>query len=254
MNAKLIETTDPKHAEALAEIMLKGGVVGAIWSHHLYFLACNACNTLAVTRMNRIKGRPLGQVFVSPGAVEEAEEFANLKKSKGLKVTAQKMVMSPSEYLAYLYKKFPLAVELYAKNNVPSSVTFATEDGKTIWIAGHMADKSYSKFLETVRNLRKNGKQIIFAGTSLNLRGDNTLTVREFDKVIAYFGDKIDAISVYPKGKSLKKLKYSTSSSVVSFIREKPLLLRIGCISVDVLKKYIPDLQLSKNLQTTRRV
>lgn len=253
MKANLIETTHPKYAKNLAEIMLKGGIVGAIWGHHLYFLACNACNTLAVTRMNRIKGRSDTQVFASPGAVEEAEEFADFKKSKGLIFSSSKMDMSPKNYLEFLFKKFPLAVELIANRKAPESVTFATKNGKTIWIAAHMADKTYSKFLEAVRDLRKSGKKIVFAGSSLNLKGDNTLTVKEFGKVIADFGEKIEAISLHPKRKTLKKLKFSTSSSVVSFVNSKPQLLRLGCSSPEVLKKYIPDLQIPKNLKITRR-
>src|SRR3989344_6860824 len=176
MKAKLLNISDPNHAKTMAEIMFSGGIVGAIWGHHLYFLACNACDAKAVSRMNKLKGRPKDQVFASPGAVEEAEEFGDLEKSRALVSTAKKMHLSPKKYLEFLYKKFPLAVELFAKKSAPNSVVFATSSGKTIWIAGHMADKSYSKFLEYVRNLRKSGKKIVFAGTSLNLKGDNTLT------------------------------------------------------------------------------
>lgn len=233
---------DPSHHKSLAQIMLSGGVVGSIWGHHLYFLACNAFDPRAVARMNGIKGRRSDQILVSPGAVEEAEEFADIKKSKGLINASKKVGLLPLEYLEFLFKKFPLGVELYANGSAPSSVTFTTPNGKTIWIAAHMGDKNYSRFLETVRNLRKTGKKIIFAGTSLNLKGENTLTVKEFDKVLADFGDKLDAIAFHPKGKELKKLKFSTSSSVVSFIGKRPKLLRLGCIKIKTLQKYIPDL------------
>ena len=253
MKAKLLKTSDPKHSETLANIMLKGGIVGALWGHHLYFLACNACDVKAVERMNKVKGRPKSQVFASPGAAHEAQEFADFKKSKGLVNSARKMRMSEKAYIELLFKKFPLAVELFAKENAPSSVAFATKDGKTIWIAGHSTDKNYTKLLEHVRNLRKSGKNIVFAGTSLNLRGDNTLTVRQLDKVIEDFGEKIDAIAIHPGEKSLKKLKYSTSSSAVSFTGAKPKLLRLGCTKITTLKKYIPDLQIPSKLLSTRR-
>ena len=253
MQAKLIETTHPRHSETLAEILLQGGIIGAIWGYHLYFLACNAFNKKTVEKMNLIKGRDKDQVFASPGAAEEAEEFADFKKSKALNYAARRMGMSPYDYLEFLYHKFPLAVELYANKSAPSSVTFVTENGKTIWIAGHMKDKAYSKLLESVRNLRRQGKKVIFAGTSLNLAGDNTLTVREFDRVVADFTDKIDAIVVHPNYKNLKKLRYSTSCSVVSFINKKPILKRIGCSSIFTLKKYIPDLEISSQVASTRK-
>lgn len=253
MRAKLIDITHPKHAQNLAEIMLAGGVVGAIWGHHLYFLACNACDNLAVARMNKIKGRPKEQVFVSPGAVEEAEEFGDLEKSKGLLIAAKQTSMNPPYYLKFLFKKFPLGVELFANGKAPDSVTFATDKGKTIWIAAHMGDKVYSKFLEEVRKLRRSGKKIIFAGTSLNLRGDNTLTVKDFDKVIEDFGEKVDGLAFHPRGGKLKKLRFSTSCSVVSFIYDSPKLLRVGCTGVKSLQKYIPGLEIPGNLSYTRK-
>lgn len=240
--AQLIPTSHPKYHQTLAQILLKGGIVGALWGHHLYFLACNACDTKAVKRMNLVKGRAEDQVFVAPGAIEEAEEFADIKKSRGLSNASKKIGMEPLKYLEFLFKKFPLGVELYAKNSAPSSVTFATKNGKTIWIAGHMADRSYSLLLQTVRSLRRAGKNIVFAGTSLNLKGQDTLTVRQMDKVLKYFSDKIDAISLHPNSDKLKKVKYSTSCSVVSFIKEHPQVLRVGCTPISTLQKYIPEL------------
>lgn len=244
MKAKLVDKTHSNHDETLAQIMLKGGIVGSIWAHHLYFLACNAWDLKAVFRMNKIKGRPKTQVLVSPGAVEEAEEFADIKKSKGLLYAALKMKMKPLRYLEFLFKKFPLGVELFAKSSAPSSVTFATKDGRTIWIAGHMGDKNYSKFLEAVRVLRKSGKKIVFAGTSLNLRGGNTLTVKQFDKVVQNFGGRLDAISTHPLKDRLKRVRYATSCSVVSFTAKRPKILRVGCTSTAILKKYIPGLKI----------
>lgn len=253
MRAKLIEITHQGYNETMAEILLQGGIVGAIWGYHLYFLACNGFNGKAVQEMNQIKGRAKNQVFASPGAVEEAEEFADFKKSKALLWAARQTKMSPRDYLKFLYQKFPLAIELYANSKVPPSVTFATENGKTIWIAGHMGDKAYSKLLGAVRNLRKQGKKVIFAGTSLNLKGDNTLTVKDFDKVVMDFAEKIDVIAVHPNYKNFKKMRYSTSSSVVSFIGKRPKLLRMGCSKLSTLRKYIPDLEISSQVTSTRK-
>lgn len=253
MKASLLNLNDPNHHQTLAQILADGGVVGSIWGHHLYFLACNACDTKAVTRMNLLKGRPKDQTFVSPGAVEDAQELADFKKCPSLLEAAQKMGLTPKAYLKFLFKKFPLGVELMAKPSVPSSLTFSTDKGKTIWIAAHMRDKSYSKLLSTVRDLRKNGKKVIFAGTSLNLKGLNTLTVNQLDQVIKDFGQSLDAISVHPQEKKLKRLSFNTSCSVVSFIHQKPTLLRVGCTNIKTLKRYIPELEVSKNLASTRK-
>lgn len=253
MQAKLVEITNPKHGETLADVILKGGVVGALWGHHLYFLACNAWDKKAVERMNEIKGRDKTQVFASPGSHEEAEEFADINKNKALRTASKKMGMKPLQYIEFLFKKFPLAIELFANKNAPPAVTFSTKKGKNIWIAGFAADKIYREFLDAVRNLRRNGETVVFAGTSLNLKGDNTLTVRDFDKVTRDFGNKVNALSVHPKANTLKKLKFSTSSSAVSFTSEKPKILRLGATSINTLKKYIPDLQVPVSISKTRR-
>lgn len=251
--AVLINLSDPNHSKTLAEILINGGVVGSIWGHHLYFLACNACDPKAVAKMNSLKNRSVSQTFVSPGAVEDAEELSDFNKCNALLKTSQKMGMEPKKYLEFLFKKFPIGVELFAKDNVPNSLTFATEKGKTIWIAAHMGDKNYSKLLTEVRNLRKNGKKVIFAGTSLNLKGANTLTVNQLDKVLNDFGHNLDAISVHPKEKKLKRLKFNTSCSVISFISSKPKLLRLGCTNIKTLNKYIPGLEIPSNISNTRK-
>lgn len=242
--AQLIPISHPRHHQRLAQILLRGGIVGALWGYHLYFLACNAYDSKAVKRMNQLKGRAEDQVFVTPGGVEEAEEFADIKKSLGFNLASKKMGMEPLKYLEFLFKKFPLGVELYAKNSAPSAVTFPTNFGKTIWIAGHMADSNYSKFLAKVRDLRRAGQKLAFAGTSLNLRGENTMTVKQLSELLEHFQDKIDAISVYPEADKLKKVRYKTSCSVVSFLGKRPRLLRVGCSSAATLQKYIPDLLL----------
>ncbi len=251
--AKLLNLADSDHHTQMAQAMLKGGVVGAIWGHHLYFMACNAFDKSAVEKMNSIKNRPRDQIFASPGAVDEAEEFANLNKCPALKKTAKKMGLEPAQYLEYLFKKFPLAVELYAKKGIPSTVTFTTDKGRTIWIAAHMRDRNYQGLLSQVRDLRRKGNKIMFAGTSLNLKGENTLTVKDETKVLKHFRNKLSAISLHPYGKKLKRLNFTTSSSVVSFIHSKPRLLRLGNTSFRILKKYIPDLEVSSNLTRTRK-
>ncbi|EKD91177.1 MAG: hypothetical protein ACD_30C00040G0022 [uncultured bacterium] len=251
--AALINLSDPNHHKTLAEILTNGGVVGSIWGHHLYFLACNACDPKAVAKMNSLKNRPATQTFVSPGAVEDAQELADLEKCPALLNSSQKMGMTPIKYLEFLFKKFPLGVELIAKDNVPNSLTFATDVGKTIWIAAHMGDKNYTKLLKEIRNLRKIGKKVIFAGTSLNLKGANTLTVNQLDQVLNDFGHSLDAISVHPKEKKLKRLSFNTSCSVISFISSNPKLLRLGCTNIKTLSKYIPDLEIPSDILNTRK-
>lgn len=251
--ARLIDITHPHHHQLMVQILLDGGIVGTLWGHHLYILTCNALSQQAVARMNLLKNRSPNQVLVSPGAVEEAEELADIRGSPGLLIAASQMGMTPLKYLELLFSKFPLGVELKANKSTPTAVTNASKEGRTIWIAGHLADKSYSQLLQAVRNLRRQGKKIVFAGTSLNLVGENTLTVKQLDQVVAYFGDKIDAISVHPKAKYLKKVRYGTSCSAVSFVSNRPKVLRIGATSVTSLRKYIPDLEVPSDVPFTRK-
>lgn len=254
IKAKLISQTDPDHPKTLAKILADGGIVGSIWGFHLYFLSCNAFNKKSVARLNQIKGRQKGQVLASPGAEDEAEEFSDLTKNKALLRSAKEMKFTPKAYLRFLFNKFPLAVELFANKNAPPSVTFTTKLGKTIWVVGHNSDQNYRRFLDEVRSIRRDeGKKVSFAGASLNLTGDNTLTIRDFEMVLKEFGDLVDVLLVHPDSRKIKKLKYGTSCSVVSFIDMQPMLTRLGSTSFQTLKKYIPGLQVSEHLTKTRK-
>lgn len=249
--AKIINITDLNHHEKMALIMLQGGVIGSLWGHHLYFLACNAHNQKAVKRLNQIKNRPENQVLASPGGVEEALEYSDLEKNSGLVYAAGKMDKTPAEYLKYLYSQFPLAIELWANDNAPSTVSHNLEQGKTIWIVGHNADPYYDSFLKTIREFRKIGYNLTFAGTSMNKSGENTLTVLDYDLLIEQFADLVDAISIHPKNGKITEIKYGTSSSAVSFIDKTPKLLRLGATPIEELQKFIPDLQIPENFATT---
>lgn len=254
VKAKFLDINHPSHHKDLAQIILKGGVVGSLWGHHLYFLTCNAYDKQAVSRLNKIKGRPANQVLVSPGSIEEIEEFADIKRSEALINTSKLFKMTPIDYLKFLLKKFPLGIEFIAKVHTPGSISKSDEKGvKTIWLAGYLKDKYYCNLLDEVRSLRNKGHKIAFAGSSLNLKGENTLTIKDLDQVILEFGELVEALSVHPNSKKLKRLRFTTSCSAVSFIDEKPRLLRVGCTKISTLRKYIPNLVVPLNLASTRK-
>lgn len=237
----LVDLSDPDHDKNISGVLLAGGIAGLLWAHSsLYFLVCNALDQEAVQKLNRIKGRPVDQTFASPGSVVEAEEFADLNATLGLQLAAREMREPVSGYVEDLYRRFPLIIEFRAKKSAPKSVT----KRETIWIAGHEADEGYAKFLSHVRSLRvREGKSIVLAGTSCNFSGDKTLTVHETEKVIANFRGRIDILSFVPREARPLELPYSASASVISFINQRPKVLREGAVSVSTLEKYIPRLQ-----------
>lgn len=253
MKTEYIRISDTNYAKEVVNILLKGGIAGVTWGHHLYILACNAYDLKAVAKMNKLKERPPTQVCAIAGEIKEIEEFVDIKKSKGLLFASRKFNMTPLEYTELLFKKFPLLIEFARNRHAPKSATFMNERGDSVWLGGHISDQFYSKLIVEARNLRKNGKQIVIVGSSLNLRGENTLTVKELDKVKKYFDQKIDVIAIHHKAEKLKKLKFTTSSSVVSFLAEYPTLLRLGSVRAETLKKYIPGLVLSKDMTNTRK-
>lgn len=251
--ARLFNQNHPKHHLYLSQILLKGGLIGAVWGHHLYFLACNAYDNKAVSRLNRIKNRPETQVLASPGSSDEAEEFSDLNQNKALVKIATTLNLTPKQYIKFLFNKFPLAIELLSNNKAPDSITQKHPQGKTIWIIGYEKDKFYNKFLESVRIKRKNGIKVVFAGSSLNITGNNTMTIKQTEEVIRVFGPHLDAISIHPRYKEIRKIQFSSSSSAVSFINDRPKLLRLGTTPIKTLQKYIPNLEIPRNFAKTRK-
>ena len=253
MKTKFISTSDPEYGKKLAKIILDGGIVGAIWGHHLYILACNGLDINAVTKLNKLKERSSNQVCAIAGAIEEIEEFVDLKETKGLMSTAKKVKVAPLEYIELLFRKFPLLIEFAHNERAPKSAVAINERGNSVWIGGHLGDKFYTNLITEARNLRSEGEPIVIVGSSLNLHGDSTLTVRDLEKTIKDFGNKIDALAVHHRADQLKRLSFSLSSSVISFLTVTPTLLRIGSTRFDTLRKYIPDLKLAENVVRIKR-
>lgn len=252
MPARIIDITHPDHSNILTDVLASGGVVASLWGHHLYYLACNAFDGSAVQKLNAIKGRPADQILAMPGLSEEALEFTDARTNQVLKHTAKKAGMSPEQYIHFLYASFPIAMEFRANEKAPTSTTFVAGTQKTIWIIGHARDRRYAHLIETVRSLRNNGKSIVLAGTSLNLTGGKTLTVKNEKVAIDTFGDKVDILSVHPNARSLKKLRFTASSTVISFTHDRPLVLRLGVTPLKTLAKYIPGIKLSPDHKSTR--
>lgn len=237
-----ISIFDAQHAKKAAEAVLNHGVIGSVWAHHLYYLACNAWSREAVNRLNQLKGRPLNQVLASPGNMEDILELADLQGTRGLKQSADIFGRDPESFLNLLTLKYPIMLILKAKNNLPPSIVSDNPAGKVIWIASYQGDRVYRNFLTEVRQLRKKGEKIILAGSSLNKNQEKTLTVKEYQQVEDNFGDELDFLSVHPGHSEIKKLRFSASATVIDFTSVSPTLKRVGSVSWDKLKKYIPNL------------
>ena len=198
-----------KQIEQAVAILKNGGLV-AYPTDTVYGLGVCMTDTKAVERIFQVKGRPKGMAL--PVLLAERAQIEVIVESMPL----------AAQRLADEFFPGALTIILPKSNTVPDIVTGG---GKTIAfrIPNHPVPLALIKGL---------GKPIV--GTSANLSGQpSTLTALE---VQAQIGDKIDMIidgGRCPGG---------IESTVIDLSGERPVIRRQGAISIERLRKILPDI------------
>ena len=190
-------------------ILKKGGVV-AYPTDTVYGLGACMTDTKAVDRIFQVKGRPKGMAL--PVLLADKAQIEAIVTS----------IPSSAQRLANKFFPGPLTIILPKSDVVPDIITGG---GRTVAfrIPNHQVPLALIKGL---------GKPIV--GTSANLSGyPSTLTAVE---VQAQIGDKIDM--VIDGGRCPGGIE----STVVDLTGEKPVVRRQGAISIEKLKKILPDI------------
>jgi L-threonylcarbamoyladenylate synthase len=189
---------------------LKNGGVVAYPTDTVYGLGACMTDTAAVDRIFQVKGRPKGMAL--PVLLAEKQQIEEI-------VTT----FSPAaRRLADEFFPGALTIILPKSVLVPDIITGG---GKTIAfrIPNHAVPLALIKRL---------GKPIV--GTSANLSGHpSALTAEE---VISQIGDKIDM--VVDGGKCPGGIE----STVIDLSGEKPIIRRQGAVSIEKLRKILPDI------------
>ena len=190
--------------------ILKNGGVVAYPTDTVYGLGARMTDTAAVDRIFQVKGRPKDMAL--PVLLANRAQIEEIVKSVPL--AAQRL---SDEF-------FPgaLTIILPKSSVVPDIITGG---GKTVAfrIPNHPVPLALIKGL---------GKPIV--GTSANLSGQpSALTAME---VQAQIGDKIDM--VIDGGKCSGGIE----STVIDLSGEKPVVRRQGAISIEELRKILPDI------------
>ena len=198
-----------KQIKQAINILKNGGVV-AYPTDTVYGLGACMTDINAVDRIFQVKGRPKGMAL--PVLLADKKQIAEI-------VTA---VTPSAKRLADEFFPGALTIILPKSANVPGIITGG---GRTIAfrIPNHPVP------LALVNGL---GKPIV--GTSANLSGQpSALTAAE---VRTQIGDKIDM--VIDGGKCPGGIE----STIVDLSGEKPVIRRQGAISIEKLRKILPDI------------
>jgi L-threonylcarbamoyladenylate synthase len=198
-----------KQIKQAINILKNGGVV-AYPTDTVYGLGACMTDINAVDRIFQVKGRPKGMAL--PVLLADKKQIAEI-------VTA---VTPSAKRLADEFFPGALTIILPKSANVPGIITGG---GRTIAfrIPNHPVP------LALVNGL---GKPIV--GTSANLSGQpSALTAAE---VRTQIGDKIDM--VIDGGKCPGGIE----STIVDMSGEKPVIRRQGAISIEKLRKILPDI------------
>ena len=208
-NMNFLQTELEKQIIKAVSILKNGGVV-AYPTDTVYGLGACMMDTKAVDRIFQVKGRPKGMAL--PVLLADRLQIAEIVTS----------VSPAAKRLADEFFPGALTIILPKSAVVPDIITGG---GKTVAfrIPNHPVP------LALIQGL---GKPIV--GTSANLSGyPSTLTAEE---VRFQIGDKIDM--VIDGGKCPGGIE----STIVDLSGEKPVIRRQGAISIEKLRKILPDI------------
>jgi L-threonylcarbamoyladenylate synthase len=193
-----------------AVVILKNGGLVAYPTDTVYGLGACMTDSEAVDRIFQVKGRPKGMAL--PVLLADRNQIKDIVTS----------VSPAAQRLADEFFPGALTIILLKSNLVPDIIAGG---GKTVAfrIPNHPVPLALIKGL---------GKPIV--GTSANLSGQpSALTAIE---VHAQIGDKIDM--VIDSGRCPGGIE----STVIDLSGEKPVIRRQGAISIDRLRKILPDI------------
>lgn len=199
---------------------LKVGKLVAIPTETVYGLAANALSGDACSRIYKAKGRPSDNpLIVHISDISEAEKYAE--------------VTDEARILAKKFWPGPLTIILKKKDCVPHVVTAGLDT-----VALRMPDKDITRQI-----IKKAGFPL--AAPSANLSGKPSPTTAEhvFDD---YNGrileDGTEAVAGIIDGGECEK---GVESTIVLLAKDPPVLLRPGVITFEMLKEYLPDIQIA---------
>ena len=193
-----------------AVTILKNGGVVAYPTDTVYGLGACMTDTSAVDRIFQVKGRPKGMAL--PVLLADRLQIAEIVTS----------VSPAAKCLADAFFPGALTIILPKSAVVPDIITGG---GRTVAfrIPNHPVPLALIKGL---------GKPIV--GTSANLSGQpSALTAIE---VQAQIGDKIDMVI------DGARCVGGIESTVIDLSGEMPIIRRQGAISIDILRKILPDI------------
>ena len=209
LHLKVMNENAQTEIKKAAEILKNGGLV-AIPTETVYGLAASAFDENAVANIFKAKGRPSDNpLIVHISEVDELESIA-----KNITPEAKKCMGAfwPGPFTAVLPKK----------DIIPASVS-----GGLNTVAVRLPANAVARAI-----IKKSGLPL--AAPSANRSGSPSPSTA--NHVIDDLDGRIDAIVIS------EKCAVGVESTVVTFATEPPRLLRPGGITVEQLRKFIPDL------------
>ncbi len=218
---KSVSTRTVENQVDRAIVILKKGGIVAYPTDTVYGLGASMTSITAVERIFEVKGRPKGMAL--PLLVANREQIKQITRS----------VPPAAWLLIYNFLPGALTIVLNKSDAVPDIIAGG---GKTIAI--RIPDHPIP--IALIKGL---GQPIV--GTSANLSGQPSSLTAE--GVRMQIGNKVDMIidgGQCPGG---------IESTVVDMSNSKPVIRRLGAITLKQLQQSVPDIQLAKEIKNASR-
>lgn len=208
-----LEKDEKQSIETASDILKKGGIV-AIPTETVYGLAASAFDSDAITKIFNAKGRPQDNPLIV--------HIADISELKSIATDIPEKAVLCAER----FWPGPFTMVLKKNGDIAENVSCGLDT-----VAVRMPSD------ETARKIIK-VSGIPLAAPSANTSGMPSPTTAEH--VIADLDGKIDAVVIG------KRSCVGIESTVVSFVGEKPRLLRPGAVTLEQLSEVIPDIEVDK--------
>jgi tRNA A37 threonylcarbamoyladenosine synthetase subunit TsaC/SUA5/YrdC len=242
--ARLDVVASMEAIEPVARVIEDRGIAAISWGHPrraTYALLARADDHDATTRLNRLKGRPAGQVLAVVGATAVARRVVDLTEGAALGQIAAARALPPDALLDDLFRTGPVALLLEAAESVPPAIVKVDEAGRArVLVVGQAPEVEPDNFYDQLIDHLAMERGILVAGSSGNRSGRRTYTIWDHDAAADDFGTDVD-VFVHPQLPIPTRRWWDAPVSCSGFdlTGSEPMLIRHGSLHPAVFRRTL---------------
>jgi tRNA A37 threonylcarbamoyladenosine synthetase subunit TsaC/SUA5/YrdC len=240
--------------EPVARVIEDGGIAAVAWGHPrraTYALLTRADDHEATLRLNRLKGRPAGQVLAVVGATAVARRVADLSEDGALGQLAAARGHCAETFAGDLFGIGPVALLLEAAAGAPPAIVKVDEAGRArVLVVGQSPEVEPDNFYDRLVDHLAAKRGILVAGSSGNRSGERTYSTWDHQAAAADFASDVD-VFVHPQQPIPTRRWWDAPVSCSGFdlTGAEPVLIRHGSLHPAVFRRTLGHYVVSPDVE-----